>query len=382
MYQETRVISVLQALSATLFISSFGILQQSLLERSLSFNSLAKLELASVIFGALVGVGLALVDAGVWSLVFQSLATVSLSTILLWSSSSWRPRLELHWTEVKSVSRFGLNLAGFNIFNYFTRNADYLLIGRYLGAQDLGYYTLAYRVLLVPLQNISTVIGRVLYPVLSSAREDKVRFTGIYLKVIRNIAIVTFPLMLGLLALAEPLVQTFFGEAWQPVVLLIVIFAPVGLIQSIATTVGSIYQAMGKTDWMLRWGISSGILAIFAFVIGIRWGIAGVGISYAIVSFILAYPGFSIPFRLINLTVPKMLKQIFPSFLNGGIMFAVVLLLQGTLLASLPVGAGLVYSTVAGVLVYGLSSWMTNRAQILELWNLAGFRERKSYDAG
>lgn len=160
------------------------------------------------------------------------------------------------------------------------------------------------------------------------------------------------------------------------------ILAPVGLIQSIATTVGSIYQAMGKTDWMFRWGMASGTLAILAFVIGIRWGIAGVGISYVIVSFILAYPGFSIPFRLITLTIPRMLKEIFPSFLNGGVMFAVLLLLQRTLLASLPVEAELVFATVAGVVVYSLSSWMTNRTQIKELLNLAGFQGRKSYEPG
>ena len=380
-YQEPEVISVLRVLSTTFFISGFGILHQSLLERSLSFDVLAKLEFASVVFGAIVGLILALLNKGVWSLVFQSLSSVSLVTVLLWLASSWRPRRKLDWREVKTVSRFGMNLAGFNIFNYFTRNADYLLIGRYLGSQELGYYTLAYRVLLFPVQAISAVIGRVLYPVLSSAQDDRVRFSNIYLKLVRSIAFVTFPLMLGLFAVANPFVRSFFGNVWLPVVPLIVIFTPVGLIQSIATTVGLIYQAMGKTDLLFRWGAASGFLTMIAFTIGVSWGIAGVAISYAIASIILAYPGFSIPFKIVDLRISQMLREVFLPLLNSGLMLAVLLLFRNIFFPiSMAVEVELLIAGVIGAGFYGLSSWMTNRGQIRELWDLAGFTARKLHE--
>ncbi len=146
-YKNSDVVPVLQILSVSFFISGLSILQQALLERSLSFNILGKIEIVSVVCGAIAGISLALLGYGVWSLVLQLLTTVSATTLLLWLFSTFRPKLIFHWNEMKDVSSYSMNLTGFSIFNYFARDADYLLIGRYLGAQDLGYYTIAYRIL-------------------------------------------------------------------------------------------------------------------------------------------------------------------------------------------------------------------------------------------
>jgi O-antigen/teichoic acid export membrane protein len=380
-YREPRVVAVLQILSISFFISCLGILHQALLERTLSFNTLAKLETVSVLVGSLVGIGLAFARAGVWSLVFQSLITVSVNTFLLWLSSPWRPHWGFRWSEVKTISAFSLNLTGFSIFNYFARNADYLLIGRYLGAQDLGYYTLAYRILLFPLQNITAVVGRVMYPVLSTMQEDNQRFNSAYLKVNGAIAFITFPLMAGLLAVAEPFVLTFFGEKWQPLVLLIMIFAPVGMIQSIGATVGGIYQVKGRTDWMFRWGVGSGTLVVMAFLIGLRWGIIGVAAAYAIVSFILSYPGFSIPFRLVDLRFAELLKVLRPSFMNSSLMFIGLLVFRKILPLSLSHVSILIMSVTLGVTVYAVATWVTNRKQAEELWSLTGLKRTKAYES-
>lgn len=381
-YREPRVVAVLQVLSMSFFISGLGILHQALLERALSFNSLAKLETASVLVGAVVGIGLAFAGAGVWSLVFQSLTTAFVATILLWLSSSWRPRWVFDWEEIRAMSSFSLNLTGFNIFNYFTRNADYLLIGRYLGAQDLGYYTLAYRILLFPLQNITAVIGRVMYPVLSTMQDDNRRFASAYLKVIGTIALITFPLMMGIFALAKPFVLTLFGDRWQPVILLIMIFAPVGLIQSIGATVGGIYLVKGRTDCMFRWGIGSGTLVVIAFMVGLRWGIIGVAAGYAIASFILSYPSFSIPFRLVDLKFVQFLKVLEPSFINSSLMLIVLILFTIMLPSSLSDFMTLLLSVTLGAAVYAAVSWITNREQLKDLWNLARLNRTKLHDAG
>lgn len=381
-YREPAVIAILQVLSASFFISGFGILHQTLLERSLSFNTLAKLEVASVFAGAMVGIGLAFAGAGVWSLVCQTITTVSMATILLWLSNPWRPRLVFHWAEVKVVSSFSLNLIGFSIFNYFARNADYLLIGRYLGAQDLGYYTLAYRILLFPIQNISAVIGRVMYPVLSTMQDDNKRFADAYLKVVSSIAFISFPLMLGMLALAKPFVLTFFGEKWQPVVFLIMILAPVGLIQSIGTTVGAIYQVKGRTDWMFYWGIGSGFVAVAAFVVGLLWGINGVAVAYAVATLMLLFPSFAIPFRLVNMKFVQLLSALKASLLTSVLMFILLIILRTILPTLLSATVELIFFAAVGVIVYGLASWLINREQFIELWNLTGLQRIRIHEAG
>ena len=367
-YREPRIVSVLQVLSTSFVVSAFGILHQALLERTLTFNSLAKLEISSLLLGAIVGIVLAFGGAGVWSLVFQSLTTTVAATIFLWLSSSWRPQWIFRWLEIRQVGSFSLNLVGFNLYNYAIRNADYLLIGRYLGAQELGYYTLAYRILLFPVQNIAAVIGRVLYPVLSTFQDDNKRFSSAYLKVAASIALVSFPLMLGVMALARPFILTLFGQAWEPVILLVTILAPVGLVQSIGTTVGAIYQAKGRTDLMLRWGLGAGILVMIAFVIGLRWGITGVAIAYAAASLVLLYPSFAIPFRLIDVSFVQMVKLLVPSFLNCILMYIALTIMRFSLPSSLSNTVVLALGITVGLAVYVLGSWLTNQGQIKELW--------------
>lgn len=366
-YREPRVMSLLRVISLTFFISGLSILQQAVLERDLAFNKLAKLEIIATLSGSIVGIGSAILGYGVWSLVYQSLAVAMVTTILLWCFSTWRPKMIFHWIEVKSVSSYSLNLTGFNIFNYFARNADYLLIGRFLGAQNLGYYTLAYNIMLYPLQNISGVIGRVMFPVFSQIQNDDALFRSAYLKVASAIALITFPMMLGLMALSKQLVLTVFGSQWVPVILLLMILAPVGLVQSIGTTVGTIYQAKGRTDWMFRWGIAAGILVMVAFVIGMQWGIVGVAAAYAVASLLLVYPAFAIPFRLINLRVRDLGTVLWRPFLSSLFMLVVVLLLKAALPADLSSGFSLGILIPTGVIAYILVSWMLNREQIRQI---------------
>ena len=377
-YQEAQVTDILRVLSVSFFLSGLGIVHQAVFERSLAFDALARVEISSVVIGALVGIGLAIRGSGVWSLVFQSLTTTLVSTALLWLSSPWRPRWVFHWNEVKIVTSFSLNLTGFSIFNYFARNADYLLIGRFLGAQELGYYTLAYRILLFPLQNISAVVGRVLYPVLSTMQEDNNRFASAYLRVIRGVAFISFPLMTGVFVLAKPFVLAFFGQNWEPVILLIMILAPVGLVQSIGATVGAIYQAKGKTDWMLRWGIGTGVLTVIAFLCGLPWGVAGVAGAYAIASLFFIYPGFSIPFRLIDLKFIHMLRELRLALLGRGMMLAALLVFNAATLTGFPNDSNLnlVISVIIGVAVYSSFNWIANRGQVMEFLELAGLKQR------
>ena len=110
-YHEPRVILILRALSVTFCISGFSIMQQALLERGLAFNVLARLEIIATAIGSTVGIGTALLGAGVWCLVYQSIAIVAVTTGQLWLSADWKPRWTFHWQEVKAVSGYSLNLS-------------------------------------------------------------------------------------------------------------------------------------------------------------------------------------------------------------------------------------------------------------------------------
>lgn len=374
-YEEPRVAPVLMLLSITFFISGISILQKALLEKDLAFNKLAKIEIIAVLNGSAIGIVSALLGFGVWSLVYQLLTVTTVTTILLWIATRWKPKLVFSWNEVKQVSSYSLHLTGFNIFNYFARNADYLLIGKFLGSQSLGYYTLAYRLMLYPLQNISAVLSRVMFPVFSQVQNDNARFSRAYLKVVATIALVTFPIMIGLWAVSEPFILTLFGSQWQPVILLLMILAPVGMTQSLGTTVGTIYTAKGRTDWMLRWGIGSGILVTFAIVIGLQWGIVGIATAYATATAILTYPSFAIPFHLIGLRVSDLIAVVWRPFFASLLMLGVLMSLKMLILpTSLANGWVLGILVPVGIIVYLLASWLINREQIRQLLGILGIK--------
>jgi len=359
-YREPQVIGVIRVLSLSFVISGLGIVHQSLLTRQMAFNRLALIEFTSSVGAAIVGIGFAVAGAGVWSLVAVSLVNTALGTLLLWLFSPWRPQRILHWAELRSISAYSLNLSGFNIINYFSRNADNLLIGRYLGAQQLGYYSVAYNLMLYPIQNISWVLGRVLFPAFAQIQHDNVRFRQAYLRVCAVIAAITFPLMLGMLVTAKPLVSAILGLKWLPIIPLVMILAPLGMIQSIITTVGHIYMVKGRTDLMLRFGIVASALVILAFIVGLSWGIVGVAVAYAVATFLLAYPNFAIPFRLFDLPIRALMQTLWPSLMYALIMVGVVGLLQATLayFGMTAPSALLIGSAVGGALTYlGLMFW-------------------------
>jgi len=369
-YREPQVVPIMQALSVSLLLSGLSNLQNSLLERALEFEKLARIEIGTALFATIVGVTAAFLGLGAWSLVYQMLVGNLTATIFLWRASRWRLSGRFRWAEIRGVMGFSLNLTGFSIFNYFARNADKFLIGRFLGSQDLGLYDLAYRLMQYPMQGISAVIGRVMFPLFSRIQDDDRQFGYVYLKVVSAIAFIAFPLMLGLMAVASPFVLTLFGAAWAPVIPLLLILAPLGAVQSVGTTVCVIFVAKGRTDWLVWWGVGACILIVLSFVVGLAWGILGVTASYAMTSLLLSYPSFAIPFRLIKLRMRELGRVLWRPALCSLIMFAIVA--GAAYLAPSDTRGWIMLSTLVplGGAVYLACSWLMNRALLLEVTSI------------
>lgn len=314
-YVETRLNHIIMMLASIFFISSFGIVQAALFTKKMNFKSLAIVETSAITISGTTAIVLAFSGFGAWSLVWQQIVSNLVRVFFLWIFSSWKPKFMFRWYRVKELLVFGLNLTGFSFLNYFRRNLDNLLIGRFLGSASLGFYNLAYKLLLFPLKNISSVIGRVMFPSLSIIQDDKNKVCSAYIKANRYIAMITFPLMIGLFVAAPQFIRVVFGLQWERSIFLVQILAIVSLMQSIGGTVGWIYQSQGRTDVMFRWGLFSSIITTIGFVIGLRWDIEGMAVAYALTTFLLTYPGYIICFRLINLKFSYFIKQFNTIFL-------------------------------------------------------------------
>jgi len=350
-YQKEQLQPILAALSLNFFLSAFTIIQQAILSKQMDFKSLAICEVTGVIVGGLVGIGFAFSGAGVWSLVYQSLTFNLVNSILLWFFSSWRPKFTFSMAAIKDIFSFSANITAFQIVNYFARNVDYLLIGKFLGTHWLGLYTLAFKLMMVPLQNISWVLAKVMFPALSKIQDDLPKVGEVYIKMLQLISVVTFPLMLILFIVAPQFIHVVYGEQWYPVIDLIRIFCFCGMMQSVATTVGTIFQALGRADVQFKMGLLGAAISTLAVIIGLNWGIYGVAVAYTIFALIWSQYTFTVTMNLLKMPYRKLYTALSMRFLMCVPMVVMCLLVQSAILPERML-VNLVVTCVVAVVVY------------------------------
>jgi PST family polysaccharide transporter len=365
-YNSPEVQPVLKVLSITFFISAFSILQKTLLEKEFQFQKLSVIELISSALGFSVAIVMAFNGFGVWSLVFQVLVNTLISTMLIWIRSEWRPKFHLRLIDIRTISNFSLNLVGFNVINYFARNGDYFLIGKYLGDRELGHYYLAYRILLYPIRNITAVISRVLYPSYSQIQNDNIKISSVFTNTTNAIALITFPMMAGIAAVSFVFTDIFFSGSWNTelVAFLILILAPIGALQSVISPVGNIYKIKSKTDWMFRWSLFASSLTILGFIIGLKWGVIGVALSYLITNLLMIYPVFRIPFSLIDLPVSDYFKSFINTIFTTILMVIIVVVINSFIGKSMDSGIKLFLLVLTGIICYLVMSFFFNKKTV------------------
>lgn len=300
-YNQPRIAAIMPVAGLSFFLVSLIIVQVALLQRRMMFRRIAFVENVSLASSGAIAIACAFAGLGVWSLVIFSLASNGVEACLLWFSSEWRPAFSVDRQAFRELWGFGGGLLGSNAVNYWNRNADNLLIGRFVGAAGLGLYTRGYSLVLLQMTSISAVVGRTLFPALSRMHGDIARIRHAYLQAVGVIAFVTFPLAIGLFVTAKPLILTLLGPRWIGVVPIVQILAIAGVSDSIGTTTGVIFQAQGRTDILFRWQLIVGVVVIASFGVGVHWGVKGVAVAYAVASVGLRYPGFVIAGRLIGM---------------------------------------------------------------------------------
>ena len=312
-FHEKMVAPILQFLAISFFLGALSVVPTAMLNRAMDFRKVAATQTAGALAGTTVAIVMAIAGRGVWSLVAASITTASVTTVLVWILSPVRIGLVFRRDQTRHVVHFGLNLTGFHIVNYVSRNADNLLVGRFLGGAPLGYYQMGYMLMTYPINNFAAVVAQVVYPALATFRDQEERFRAAYLRACGLIALVTFPLMLGLAVTAGPFVRVLLGERWMPVAALLAVFGPLGAVQSVFTTTGLIYNTTGRTDIQFRWTMLTSVVYVLSFVLGLRWGILGVASCYAVAWTLLMVPSFMIPFRLVKLSGTEFFRTLWPT---------------------------------------------------------------------
>lgn len=376
-YARPDLLPLVAVLSLNLLLSAMQTVPMGLLYRDMRFAELARAQVLGTLGAALVAIGMAWAGFGAWALIAQPLAGTSLMLLVAWRATGWLPRLECSYNEARPLMRFSMALLGTNLVGYANRNVDGLLIGRFLGAGPLGVYSLAIQIMLFPLQQVSGVIVRVLFPTLAQIQDDVPRLCSAYLKAVATIVFITFPLMGGLFALADDFVLAVFGPNWAQMAPILKVLCWVGMMQSVGTTMGVIYLAVGRTDIALRVTLVVSPILIAGMAAGLHWGILGVAIGYSFASFSLFYYTAITAYRLIGLKLADFHAVIIRPGLAMLVMLA-VLLVGGELVPAWPPALRLGAGVAIGALTYLLVSLAVNRAQIDELLGVLRSLRRRS----
>lgn len=291
-YRDPRITMIAIAATLPLFFGSLTAMPISLMTRNLKFTRLAVNDVLAAAFGFFAAIAAAYQGLGYWALIIGTAVTSFVLLVATWIAARWIPDLPDLKLD-RQILSFGANLTGFNLVNFFSRNLDNILIGRFSGAVELGYYDRAYKLILFPLQNINQPLSRVMIPLLSRIQTDKTRFRDVYMQTNWVLAAIMIPGIAALTMTSDQVISLLFGSQWAASAPIFAWLGLAGLVQPVSSTTGWIFICQGKTKSLFRWGLWSSSVTVVAFIIGMQWGAVGVAAAYAISSYTFRVPGLA-----------------------------------------------------------------------------------------
>ncbi|WP_343682941.1 lipopolysaccharide biosynthesis protein [Acinetobacter baylyi] len=361
-FQQPELYKIILLFSVCFPISSMSIVHKSSIEKVKNFKVSIKIEVFANLIGLLLAVTLAHLGFGVYSIVFQTIITLLLSTILYIYCSEINVSLK-NSTKSENVSGV-LSFSGyiflFNIVNYFSRNLDVIIIGRFFSSAILGAYSVAYKIMLFPVQNLTFVISRVFFPHFSNQLDNVGANRSDYLKSIHIILSIAAPMMLGLSVLSHDLVHLFFDKKWYLIGDLLLWLAPTAIIQSILSTTGTVFTAYAKTFWLFCLGIIGIILMGVSFILGSFYSIKTLTLFYFIANIINFFPVMYMVGKILNFNVATIVFLIIRTVVPAGIMFLGIWLISHKILLEISY-LSFALKIVIGIIIYSILFLIFNR---------------------
>lgn len=296
-YAKPELVRATIALSFTIVISSAATQHGASLAKEMQFGRQAVATVTGAFAGLTVSIALALSGLSYWALVWGSIMNAITTTVLLWALSPFRPGLPSKGSDILDMVIFGANISAFNFVNYFQRNLDNILIGRFWGPGPLGLYSRAYSLLLFPITSIQGPINTVAFPAMSKLQDEPEALRRYYLKTTSLIALLSMPLTAFFFVASRPIIELVLGPQWSGIAPIFSCLALAAFIQPTTGFVGSLLLSLGQGRRYLSCGLFNAVVLSICFIIGVRWGPIGVAIAYALGNYLLLYPYLSWAFR-------------------------------------------------------------------------------------
>ncbi|MDQ1148183.1 O-antigen/teichoic acid export membrane protein [Sphingobacterium zeae] len=312
-YQLPILSPIIRVYSIVLIIDSFVHVQAVLFDKKLDFKTTFKVRLPSVIVGGVAGIGFALAGMGVWSLVYSALLQNLLYTLQYWFYSDWRPTFTFDRDKFNTHFAFGIRLTLSALLNVIFNNVYSIVIGKRFSETTLGYYNRAESLKNLPINNISTALNKVTYPLFAKFSNDDQQLRHAYRRVLKLVIFIIAPTISLMVIAAEPIIRLLLGAKWLPAVPYFQLMALGALFQPIHNYNLNVLQVKGRSDLYLKLEIIKKICIVIAVVVGLRYGIFGLIWGQVAVSVASLFINTHYTARFLDYSMRQQLSDLLPS---------------------------------------------------------------------
>lgn len=373
-FSSEPLAEILRLLGVGLVVKSLAIAPRALQSRRLAFRRIAQADVLGALLGSVAGIAGALLGAGAASIVLQVVVMDAVAALILCTAPG-APRPNLRFREVLDLLPYGTRVMTTNGIAFFARNADNILVARFLGVEALSYYAMAYRVLVIPVQLLGQTVARVMFPVFSRLADRRDLLAENLLKATGLLAFVTVPTMTLLAVASSDIIRLVLGTEWLPAAAVLTVLALAGARETVFYVSGPLMKATGEVALLLRYEVLATVVQVAGIVVGLRFGIVGVAVGYAAAGIALTPLLLWIQKRLSGASVRAQLRAIGPSVHAAAWAAAAYLVVaQGDHSALVTLLLGSCAAVVAAVAVLGLAHRRSSRVHLGRIRRALGRR--------
>lgn len=366
-YNMPTLTPFMRVICLSIIINAFGVVQRALFNANIDFKAQAKASLIAIVISGAIGITLAFRGFGPWALVWQQLSNLVVNTLFLWIYSEWRPILAYSWKSFNELFSFGSKLLATSLLNAIYNNIQTIVIGKLYAAKSLGLYTRAAHFADLPSQQFTSVFMRVTFPVLCKVQDDLERLTSVYRRMLRVSAYIVFPLLIGMAAVAHPMIEVFIGKQWIECAYMLQIICFAEMWYPIHAINLDILQVSGRSDLFLKIEIYKKIVSLALLAISAPFGIIAMCYSNLLSSLICLYINTYYSSKILGISLLSQLKDLFPTISLAMVMFVIV---QVVIFFISNVFAQLVVGVIVGVIFYISLSYILRFSEFKELISL------------
>ena len=314
-YKQDILVPVIRIFCLSFLLSALSSVQTSILVRSMNFKRLMLCNIPGIIVGVILGITLGYLGYGVWSIVFMNLCTQLVQTMVIWIFSSWKPSLIFSKTRLEYHLNFGYKLMISALIDTLFKNVYNVIIGKFYSLKSLGYYERAHTFNEYPVSLLTSIIGKVTYPLLANIQQDKPRISLVYKQLLQGSFFITAPLMLGAAAIAHPVFFLVLGTQWLPAVPFFQILCLASTLYPIHSFNINVLMVYGRTDLFLKLEIIKKTLIVICIGGSITFGIYGLVWSSVVTSFLALLVNTHYSRKIIDYKTGHQLMDMLPTFI-------------------------------------------------------------------